>query len=137
MQAFNYLEQNATTSGIDLRTSSDKDRLGVYRHTLDAVRKLPDKIDMRTIGIDALNVLEDDLRKIINGLDAMRSKADGTARPKSLVAIITQTRLARVELSVASDMLKRDDKDSAIARREFYTSIIKWQEYLEEALRYF
>ena len=137
MQSYSFLEHNANTLGIDLNTSTDHDRLEVYQHTLDEIRKLPDTVDMRTIGMDALNVLEGDLRNIILGLDMMSMQSDGTAQAHSLVAIITYTRQARLELSVASDMLNRDDSDSANARRDFYTAIINWQESLAEALKHF
>jgi len=132
-----FLERYALASGVDLRTASDKVKLGVYWRTLDAIRKLPDTVDMRTIGIDVLNVLEMDLREIINGLDLMSMNPDGTARTKSMRAILANTRQARLELSVASDMLKRGDSDSAVARRDFYASIINWQGYLADALKYF
>lgn len=137
MLSSSFLLQNAIDSGVDLGTATDNVKSVVYLRTLDAIRKLPDTVDMRTIGIEVLNVLESDLREIINGLDLMRSSPDGTTRAKSIQAILANTRQARLELSIASDMLKRDDNDSAAARRDFYTSIINWQGYLAEALTYF
>jgi hypothetical protein len=135
--ASSFLLQNALDSGVDLDTATDKVKLAIYRRTLDAIRKLPDKVDMRTIGIEVLNVLELDLREIINGLDMMGMAPDGTARANSMEGILANTRQARLELSVASDMLRRDDCDSAAARRDFYASIVNWQGYLAEALKYF
>ncbi len=137
MQVYSFLQHNAYALGIDLGTSTDNQKLEVYQHTLDEIRKLPDVVDMRTISIDVLNVLEGDLRNIISGLDTMSMQSDGPAQARSLVAIKTYTRQARAELSVASDMLNRDDSNSANARRDYYTAIINWQESLTEALKHF
>jgi hypothetical protein len=131
-----YLETCANNAGIDLSTSSDEQRLEIYKCTLRAIRDLPDTVRLDSIRLETLNTIDIDLRLIIQGLSNIGITYSTTGKNISIELIQNTLRKARVPLATATVQYKRDDSESAEVSDAIFERILIMQIYIIEALGY-
>ena len=136
MSMSSLLQHESRTTGINLNTASPREMIVVFKRTIEALRRLPDEVDLRQITKGAIDVIEADLRTIISGIDAMDYRnRDIYELLASRDAVLDSLRQSRNELFAASHAL--DQSFTEANRRSFYNYLIKFQERLSMAIAYF
>ena len=99
------LEEQAKKLGINLNQSmSAAERVRLYKSTLAAIDVLLDTKDSRVLSQSALTILIRDILEVIEGMRGI-SKRD-LGKGGSVDGVLTNLRMARDELYVASTILK-------------------------------
>ena len=132
-----YLEICANTTGFDLSTSKDDEKLKIYKCTLMAIRDLPDSVSLVSIGLETLNTIDTDLRQIIQGLSKLESNSSAATQTGPMGLIKIAIRRAREVLATATVQYNRDDSESADVSDDFFKHIGILQDRLDDALNHF
>lgn len=100
-----FLQQN--TLDIDLRKLPTRQKLEIYKRTLEAIKKLLLKVTLHIVGKNTLNLLQEDLVIIIDDLEQLYKESKSDKKLEDLIEKITD---ARYTLDVAQSILDEKDK---------------------------
>lgn len=118
-------------------------RLLGYKKMLKQMQQVLSNKDLEEIGAKEIDTFRKDLNLVLKDLDNFRNKQDGARYFRSIDALRVNINDILTELAVARHLLlaikNRELKMAEIADgvREFHRSLIRCQNYLEEAQKQF